>query len=173
MNVSQNTNNLFNRLLKVKQDIALELSAAQHRPEGWLPRTIFVEEDEYEAGFSTYILEEIYPDGTCEVRTAPTAKSTFRMNLTEINVDWLLLVLRLYAEMCAEQGLEDTVRRCDSCGSPMKEGYYLAGEYACSQGCAIALYDGDWQQFQTDLSKADTDEGECYYTEWESFDSEI
>ncbi len=27
---------------------------------------------------------------------------------------------------------DENIRRCDYCGKPMREGYYLGGEYACS-----------------------------------------
>ena len=40
--------------------MAEELAATQHRPSGWLPRTVFVEEDEYEAGFTQYEVTEIH-----------------------------------------------------------------------------------------------------------------
>ena len=64
---------------------------------------------------------------------------------------------------------DENIRRCDHCGKPMKEGYYLGGEYACSDECALALYHGDKAQMDEDLSHADEDDGECYWTEWESF----
>lgn len=64
---------------------------------------------------------------------------------------------------------DENVRRCDHCGKPMKEGYYLGGEYACSDECALALYNGDKAQMDEDLSHAEENDGECYWTEWESF----
>lgn len=64
--------------------------------------------------------------------------------------------------MCVE------IRRCSHCGSPMSEGYYLAGEYACSFDCAVSLYDNDKAQLLADL-RYDEENciGEIYYTEWE------
>nr|DAE30235.1 MAG TPA: protein of unknown function (DUF3330) [virus sp. ct5rm7] len=64
---------------------------------------------------------------------------------------------------------DENVRRCDHCGKPMKEGYYLGGEYACSDECALALYHGDQAQMEEDLSHAEEEDSECYWTEWESF----
>lgn len=64
---------------------------------------------------------------------------------------------------------DENVRRCDHCGKPMKEGYYLGGEYACSDECALALYHGDKARMDEDLSHAEEEDGECYWTEWESF----
>ena len=61
----------------------------------------------------------------------------------------------------------------DSCGCPMKEGYYLAGEYACSDECALNLYHGDKATMEEDLSHADEDDGECYHTEWDSYYFEV
>lgn len=63
---------------------------------------------------------------------------------------------------------DENVRRCDHCGKPMKEGYYLGGEFACSDECALALYHGDKAQMDEDLSHADEVDGECYWTEWDS-----
>ena len=59
---------LSNRLRQLRQDIALELSLTTNRPEGWLPRMVFVEEDEYEAGFTMYEVLRIHQNGTCDVR---------------------------------------------------------------------------------------------------------
>lgn len=65
--------------------------------------------------------------------------------------------------------MED-IRKCDHCGKPMKEGYYLGGEYACSEECAIALYNGDKAQFEDDLEQDELHNyGEVYYTEWEDY----
>lgn len=64
--------------------------------------------------------------------------------------------------------MEREIRKCDHCGKPMKEGYYLAGEYACSDACCLALYHGDIEQMVEDLSHADEPNGECYWTEWDS-----
>ena len=64
---------------------------------------------------------------------------------------------------------DDHIRRCVICGKPMKEGYYLGGEYACSDDCALALYNGDEKQMYIDLHHADEDSGECYWIAWESF----
>lgn len=162
---------LYEKLNEIRKDLALELAAAEHRPDGWLPRTVFVEEDEYEAGFTEYLLTEIHHDGTCDIQCMKGILPKIgRINLNDIEIDFLMLLVEMYQSLCEEQGLKDNVRRCDHCGRPMKEGYYLDGEYACSDSCCLALYHGDAELMKANLSKADTDEGECYYTEWESFD---
>lgn len=64
----------------------------------------------------------------------------------------------------------DNVRCCSHCGFPMKEGYYLGGEYACTKECAIALHNGDKAQFESDFREEEKHNyGEVHYTEWESF----
>lgn len=50
----------------------------------------------------------------------------------------------------------------------MSVGYYLAGEFACSDACCLALYDGDLDQMKEDLAHADEIWSDIYYTEWES-----
>lgn len=62
-------------------------------------------------------------------------------------------------------------RYCDHCGKHHEEGWWI-GEYyyACSDECAIALYDGDKDAFQADLALLDDDEtfddAVTYWTEW-------
>jgi hypothetical protein len=64
------------------------------------------------------------------------------------------------------------VRVCDNCGKFIHEGYYLGGEYACDENCAIPLYKGMTpkaakRQFERDLKEDEkNDAGECYWTEW-------
>jgi hypothetical protein len=74
----------------------------------------------------------------------------------------------LYLKDNDSMGKEKEVRMCDHCGKPMKEGYYLGGEYACSDECCLALYKGDKEQMDEDLSHAEENDAECYWTEWES-----
>lgn len=62
---------------------------------------------------------------------------------------------------------EDNVRVCDNCGRPMIEGYYLGGEFACCEECCLALYGGDKAQMEEDLSHAEEDDCETYWTSWD------
>ena len=50
----------------------------------------------------------------------------------------------------------------------MKEGYMLAGEYACCDECAIALYKGDEEQLRSDLDEEwlCPESTDCMWTEW-------
>lgn len=96
----------------------------------------------------------------------------------EVKEEFLELVEELNPDVYDDLGL----RICSECGKFMCEGYYLAGEYACSEECAVKNYmhtsyshseDGIVDEetakklFQNDL---DIDEeqclGEVYYTEW-------
>lgn len=78
-------------------------------------------------------------------------------------------LFELYKKLILKQSImEKEIRRCDHCGKPMKEGYYLAGEFACSDECCLALYDGDEAQMKEDLSHAEEIDCETYWTEWDS-----
>ena len=68
----------------------------------------------------------------------------------------------------AETDEEIGYRICSHCGKKMEEGYYLNGDYACSDECAIALYDGDEEELRRDLEEEDLECGstDCYWTEW-------
>lgn len=65
--------------------------------------------------------------------------------------------------------LED-LRICNHCGFPIFEGYYLGGEYACCEQCAVELYQGDKEQFQQDLRDGDDPNNpmwdEVYWSQW-------
>lgn len=54
-------------------------------------------------------------------------------------------------------------RLCDHCGKFFEQGYILGTEYACSDECAIALYDGNEEQLRADL---DEEGDEIYYSDW-------
>jgi hypothetical protein len=49
----------------------------------------------------------------------------------------------------------------------MSEGYYLEGDYACSDECALVIFGGDKALMDEVLSHADENDSECYWTEWE------
>ena len=169
MYLLQKSSTFTARLANLRNELTLELAAAQHRPVGWLPRIVFVEDDEYENGFSKYEIHEINADSTFVGTNLYTGRKE-RLPLTDINIDWLMLLFDIYASECQVQNLEDIeIRRCDACGKPMLQGYYLAGEFACSDECCLMLYNGNSQAMSEDLKHADEDDADCYYTEWESF----
>lgn len=61
----------------------------------------------------------------------------------------------------------DDLRVCDNCGCFMCEGYMLDCLYACCDGCAIDLYNGDEKQLREDIRKSvDEDDGNYFWTEW-------
>lgn len=67
------------------------------------------------------------------------------------------------------------LRVCSTCGKFMTEGYYLAGDYACSEECAIRNYMSDGKTTELEacelfeqelLIDEETCAGEVYWTEW-------
>lgn len=60
------------------------------------------------------------------------------------------------------------LRICSHCGDFMNEGYMLDCEYACSDECAIALYDGDEAQLREDIRQSVEEEicGDFFWTQW-------
>ncbi len=98
----------------------------------------------------------------------------------EIGKPYELLVLGEIANVPIEDRDEllvedygiETVRVCDNCGKVFHEGYVLAGEHACCDECAIALYKDSngnilpnaEELFQTDIEENDDD---CYWTVFE------
>ena len=72
------------------------------------------------------------------------------------------------APQTAECPADSNYRVCSHCGKHFHEGYFLGGEYACSEECAVALYGGDREQFEADLEMEETEPGttECYWSVW-------
>lgn len=63
-------------------------------------------------------------------------------------------------------------RVCDVCGKWHTEGYWVGeSDYACSEECAIKLYEGDEEAFKADLALLDDPETAdiacTYWTEWD------
>ena len=56
-----------------------------------------------------------------------------------------------------------SIRRCEKCGKIMFDGFYLDGEYICSDKCLNECYT---KQEQKDMDIGG-DNSECYWTEWE------
>jgi len=61
------------------------------------------------------------------------------------------------------------LRICTNCGDFMYEGYLLDYQYACSDECAIALYDGDEAALREDIHRSvDLDDGsDFFWTQWD------
>ena len=53
-------------------------------------------------------------------------------------------------------------RKCDCCGKGMDDGYYLDGEYICSDECFDKTYTSE-ERTAMDVGGDDSD---CYWTEW-------
>ena len=58
---------------------------------------------------------------------------------------------------------DPSLRICDNCGDFMDEGYLLDVRYACSDKCAIDLYDGDEKQLREDIGDGS---GDFFWTQW-------
>jgi hypothetical protein len=63
-------------------------------------------------------------------------------------------------------------RYCDHCGAWHTRGYWVGEqEYACSEDCAIALYNGNEKAFREDLAMLENeetaDDAVTYWTEWD------
>ena len=94
--------------------------------------------------------------------------------LIEADKDVKKEFLELVEEMNPTTYDDMGIRVCDTCGKFMTEGYYLAGEYACSEECAVKNYmeDGLDESTAKDMFQHDLDEdeetcaGEVYWTEW-------
>lgn len=109
------------------------------------------------------------------METKNLKRNPFKPNGEEVNQtilqkccrEWECTINDIINEVNEGASLDD-IRVCDNCGLPMSDGYYLGGEFACDDDCCLALYNGDEAQMKEDLSHAEEDNGDCYYTEWDS-----
>lgn len=123
--------------------------------------------------YSVEILGE-NPDEFTTIRYyMPPQKMLSLVNVSYGAVYHLLEITDVEVVTLTAETLDVEIRKCSTCGKPMKEGYYIDGEYACCEECAIALYDGDKAQFEDDLEQDEIHNyGVVYYTEWPDFDLE-
>lgn len=98
----------------------------------------------------------------------PNSESIDEGYLNEFCNYWRNVMQDISTKLKTDDFSEDNIRTCDVCGLPMSEGYYLAGEYACDEECCLKVYDGDKTQMEEDLSHAEEDFCETYWTEWDS-----
>lgn len=98
----------------------------------------------------------------------PKGKEVDKKVLEDFLYPWEQALNQLATKIKNDTYDEEEIRICDICGLPMFEGYYLGGEFACDEECCLESYEGDVTQMEEDLSHADEDFGECYWTEWGS-----
>lgn len=88
--------------------IVASLSRITEYPDCWLPHSVWVEEvdDTGTPTYRHYMLEKIRPDGTCDLYNPNTGKLEHDdCHLSEINIDWLVVLWNRYIELCIEQGM--------------------------------------------------------------------
>lgn len=96
------------RLDTLYRQLSDALGRIKDRPAGWLPHTVYVEEegeDEHNCGmpvYTRYRLEEIHAD-TCTLVNPLTGECFQDRRLYEINIDWLQTVWNRYGELKCEQ----------------------------------------------------------------------
>jgi len=98
----------------------------------------------------------------------PNGKEVDEKVLDDFLYKWKQALKLLEGEVSNGTYDEEEIRICDICGLPMFEGYYLGGDYACDEECCLESYDGDKEQMEEDLSHAEEDCCETYWTEWDS-----
>lgn len=95
----------------LEKELIANLCSIPERPEGWLPHTVYVEEegeDENHYGipvYTVYRLEDFQKDGTCILYNKESGERFSGRHLHEINIDWLVTIWERYLELCCEQGI--------------------------------------------------------------------
>lgn len=96
---------LQQKLYDLSAEYVNTLKSLPHRPEGWLPHIVYVEEEGDYPVFTRYRLTEIKDDGSCTLIDDTTQEVFANRHLSEINIEWLDTVLSWYYDCCIEQGL--------------------------------------------------------------------
>jgi hypothetical protein len=95
---------LHRKLDDLHKEIIAALCSVEEFPDGLLPHIVYVEEEgenSLEIGnsiFKTYSLIRIFPDGSCILEDPETGNEEKR-ELSEINIDWLVVVWDYYKDL--------------------------------------------------------------------------
>lgn len=96
--------NYQNRVRELRNEIIAEFHKIKERPEGWLPHTVFVEDENVDCSepgapvYNQYKLLDYLPDGECQLLNVITGEEEVG-SLSEIEIDWLVTVLNWYGEL--------------------------------------------------------------------------
>lgn len=103
--------NYQQKLQNLRKEIIAKLTSITDRPEGWLPHTVYVEQegaDNQGRGipvYTEYKLLNYFPDGECELLNV-ALNEVEPGGLCEIEIEWLITVLNYYGELTGER-IED------------------------------------------------------------------
>lgn len=98
--------NYHTKLQELRNEIIAELSKITDRPEGWLPHTVYIEEEgEDNQGrggsiYREYKLIDYLPNGECQLLDVVNSEVKTG-SLGEIEIDWLVTLLNWYGELTA------------------------------------------------------------------------
>lgn len=124
--------NFTTRFNQLQNDIIANIAVITDRPDGWLPHTVFVEEegeDRNGAGtpvYKEYQLVDFKPDGSCTLRDISTNEDDAERQLSEINIDWLMTVYGYYCDLSEEHEALNT-----SPSKPLEHSLRLLLDVAC------------------------------------------
>ncbi|MFI3294337.1 MAG: hypothetical protein SNI70_12590 [Rikenellaceae bacterium] len=96
--------NYHKKLEDLRKEIIAELTSITDRPEGWLPHTVYVEQegvDNQGRGvpvYTEYKLLDFFPDGECELLNV-ALNEVEPGGLCEIEIEWLITVLNYYGDI--------------------------------------------------------------------------
>ena len=89
-------------LRQVENQLVSALSGIRENPDGWLPHTVYVEEEGDCPVYTMYSLEAIRKDGSCTLYNPQTGERFTSRHLREINIEWLTTLWERYLELCPE-----------------------------------------------------------------------
>ena len=90
------------------------LCGIRENPDGWLPHTVYVEEEGDSPVYTMYSLEAIRKDGSCTLYNPQTGERFTSRHLREISIEWLAILWERYFELCPEgRGDSATETRSD------------------------------------------------------------
>ena len=125
--------NYQQKLQNLRNEIIAEFHKIQNRPEGWLPHTVYVEDegvDNQGRGvpvYTEYKLLDYLPDGECQLLNVVTNEEETG-SLCEIEIDWLVTVLNWYGELTGNHIYADEPKELRVLVFPIEVGRGISDE---------------------------------------------
>ena len=114
-------------LRQAENQLVSALCGIRENPDGWLPHTVYVEEEGDCPVYTMYRLLDIRKDGGCTLYNPQTGEHFTSRHLREINIEWLVTLWERYLELRPEKRAASVPETCPGKGTDIRAFVWYCG----------------------------------------------